>query len=81
MLAKPGELWKTCALFTLLPHLLPFSVLKKKLTAKGIQFEENTDQELMKSMNFVRVPVLDVDGKQMDFAAANNWINEQENVQ
>lgn len=57
------------------------SVLKKKLTAKGIQFEENTDQELMRSMNFVRVPVLDVDGKQMDFAAANNWINEQENVQ
>lgn len=57
------------------------NVLKKKLTAKGIQFEENTNQELMRSMNFVRVPVLDVDGKQMDFAAANNWINEQENVQ
>lgn len=57
------------------------NVLKKKLAAKGIQFEENTDQELMRSMNFVRVPVLDVDGKQMDFAAANNWINEQENVQ
>lgn len=35
----------------------------------------------MRSMNFVRVPVLDVDGKQMDFAAANNWINEQESVQ
>lgn len=57
------------------------NVLKKKLAAKGIQFEENNDQELMRSMNFVRVPVLDVDGNQMDFAAANNWINEQENVQ
>jgi hypothetical protein len=55
--------------------------LKKKLTAKGIQFEENNDQELMQSMNFVRVPVLDVDGNQMDFAAANKWINEQESVQ
>lgn len=57
------------------------NVLKKKLTAKGIRFEENTDQELMRSMNFIRVPVLDVDGKRMDFAEANNWINEQENVQ
>jgi hypothetical protein len=55
--------------------------LKKKLTAKGIQFEENNDQELMRSMNFVRVPVLDVDGNQMDFAEANKWINEQESVQ
>lgn len=54
------------------------NVLKKKLTAKGIQFEENNDQELMQSMNFVRVPILDVDGKQMDFSAANKWINEQE---
>ena len=57
------------------------NVLKKKLTAKGIQFEENNDQELMRSMNFVRVPVLDVDGNQMDFAAANKWINEQGSVQ
>ena len=53
------------------------NVLQKKLTAKGIQFEEKPDQALMRSMK----PVLDVDGKQMDFAAANNWINEQENVQ
>jgi len=57
------------------------NVLKKKLSAKGIQFEENTDRELMRSMNFVRVPVLDVDGKQMDFTEANKWINEQESVQ
>lgn len=57
------------------------NVLKKKLTAKGIQFEENNDQELMRSMNFIRVPVLDVDGNQMDFAAANKWINEQESAQ
>lgn len=57
------------------------NVLKKKLTAKGIEFEENNDQELMQSMNFVRVPVLDVDGNQMDFAAANKWINEQENAE
>lgn len=56
------------------------TVLKKKLIAKGIQFEENNDQEQMRNMNFVRVPVLDVDGKILDFATANKWINEQENV-
>ena len=43
------------------------NVLKKKLAAKGIQFEENNDQEFMRSMNFVRVPFLDVDCNQMDF--------------
>ena len=54
------------------------TILEKKLTAKGIEFTKNTDKEQMVSMNFTRVPVLDVDGKQMDFATANKWINEQE---
>lgn len=53
-------------------------VLKKKLENKGIEFIENNDKEQMLSMNFTRVPVLEVDGKQMDFVAANKWINEQE---
>ena len=54
------------------------NILKKKLMNKGIEFVENTDKEQMLSMNFTRVPVLEVDGKQMDFSAANKWINEQE---
>lgn len=54
------------------------NVLKKKLNSKGIDFNENTDRETMLSMNFTRVPVLEVDGKQMEFAEANKWINEQE---
>ena len=53
------------------------SVLKRKLESKGIPFTENTDREKMLSLNFVRVPVLEVDGNRMDFAAANKWINEQ----
>ena len=52
-------------------------VLKRKLESKGIPFTENTDREKMLSLNFVRVPVLEVDGNRMDFAAANKWINEQ----
>lgn len=54
------------------------NILKKKLINKGIEFVENTDKEQMLSMNFTRVPILEVDGKQMDFSAANKWINEQE---
>lgn len=54
------------------------NVLKKKLSSKGIAFSENTDTDQMLSMNFTRVPVLDVDGKRMEFAEANQWINEQE---
>lgn len=54
------------------------NVLKKKLTAKGIDFEENVDQELMQSLNFVRAPVLEVDGVKMEFGEANAWINKQE---
>lgn len=52
-------------------------VLKRKLEEKGIIFTENTDREKMLSLNFVRVPVLEVDGERMDFSAANKWINEQ----
>ena len=52
-------------------------VLKKKLEAKGIEFEENTNKEQMLNLNFVRVPVLEVDGKRMDFVTANKWLNEQ----
>lgn len=53
-------------------------VLKDKLISKGISFTENTDREQMMSMNFVRVPILEVDGVRMNFAEANKWINEQE---
>lgn len=52
-------------------------VLKRKLEEKGISFTENTDREKMLSLNFVRVPVLEVNGERMDFSAANKWINEQ----
>lgn len=53
------------------------NVLKKKLTNLGIEFTENNDKKTMLNMNLVRVPVLEVDGKQMDFTEANKWINEQ----
>lgn len=53
-------------------------LLKKRLEQKGITFTENTDKQQMLSMNFVRVPVLEVDGERMDFSKANKWIDNQE---
>ncbi len=51
-------------------------VLEKKLASKNIEFEEITDNELMLKKGFTMVPVLEVDGKIMDFKEANTWINE-----
>lgn len=51
-------------------------VLEKKLASKNIEFEEITDNELMLKKGFAMVPVLEVDGKIMDFKEANTWINE-----
>ena len=53
-------------------------VLEKKLKTKNIDYIENTDTELMLSKGFQTTPMLEVDGKVMDFKDANNWINEQE---
>lgn len=54
------------------------NVLKQKLDSKGITFTEDSDVEKMLSMNITQVPVLEVDGKRMEFVEANSWINEQE---
>ena len=51
-------------------------VLEKKLASKNIEFEEITDNELMLKKGFTMVPVLEVDGKIMDFKEANTWIND-----
>lgn len=53
-------------------------ILKKKLESKGIKFKENTDRETMLRLNFVRVPVLEVDGKYMNFNEAIKWVDMQE---
>ena len=52
-------------------------VLEKKLNTKGIKFELVEDQDVMIEKGFMSAPMLDVDGKIMDFTEANKWINEQ----
>ena len=53
-------------------------VLNRKLYAKGIPFDEVTDVDLVRSMNFTEAPILEVGGNRMRFPEANRWINEQE---
>lgn len=50
-------------------------VIKKKLDDKNIQYNEITDKELMISLGFTMMPVLEVNGEKMNFIEANNWIN------
>lgn len=52
-------------------------ILAEKLGLKNIDFEENNNVENLISMGFMSVPVLEVDGKLMDFQEANNWANSQ----
>ena len=51
------------------------NILKKKLDVKNVSYTEFADKEQMVSMGFSEVPVLSVDGEQMNFTAAIEWIN------
>jgi hypothetical protein len=52
-------------------------VLEKKLNNANIDFTLVEDQDVMISKGFMSAPMLEVDGKVMNFTEANNWINEQ----
>lgn len=54
-------------------------ILKMKLDQKGIQYEDVTDVEIMKSKGFKEAPKLEVDGVVMDFKKAVDWVKEQNN--
>ena len=56
-------------------HCPRCSVLEKKLKQKGIDYDEVNDVSIMEEKGFLSVPVLEVDGKTMDFKEANDWIN------
>lgn len=59
-------------------HCPKCNVLEKKLKAKNIEYEEVNDVEIMKEKGYLMLPVLEIDGESMDFKAANDWVNEQE---
>jgi glutaredoxin len=53
------------------------NVLKKKLDEKGIEYQENSSVEDMVKLDIIRVPVLKIGKKMLDFSAANDWVNSQ----
>ena len=57
-------------------HCPKCNVLTNKLNSKKIQYKEVTDIDEMQKLGLMSVPYLNVDGKLLDFAAANKWINE-----
>ena len=52
-------------------------VLKKKLSDKALEFEENTSVETMEELGITELPVLSVDGTLFDFSTAIQWVNNQ----
>ena len=53
------------------------TILKKKLSQKGIEYTEVNDIQQMLDMGLKSVPWLEIDGQMMNFEQANKWINEQ----
>lgn len=49
-------------------------VLKTKLNLANISYEEINDQETMIAKGFKSAPILEVDGKAMNFKDAIEWV-------
>ena len=58
-------------------HCPKCRVIETKLSKKGIAFETNDNVDEMIKLGFKLAHVLYVDGQYLDFAQANNWINQQ----
>lgn len=56
-------------------HCPKCNVLEKKLKQKNISYEEVNDIEIMKEKGYLSVPILEIDGVNMDFKTASDWIN------
>ena len=57
-------------------HCPKCRVIESKLKTAGIEYIENDNVDEMIELGFRSAPLLKVDGKVMDFMAANKWINE-----
>lgn len=55
-------------------------VLEAKLKAKKVEYKEITDTEVMAEKGFMSVPVLEVNGKIMNFKNAVEWVNNLEDA-
>lgn len=51
-------------------------ILETKLNQKNISFNIDKDEDEMIKRGFQSLPMLEVDGKLMDFGDAVRWVNE-----
>lgn len=54
------------------------SVLEKKLSMAKIEYDIVNDADLMVEKGFTSVPMLEADGKVMDFREAIEWVNDKQ---
>lgn len=52
-------------------------LLEKKLKDKHIEYQEVNDVEEMRSLGFISVPMLKVNGEIMNFITARQWIDKR----
>ncbi len=57
-------------------HCPKCSILKTKLDEAGLEYETVTDIETIAEKGFRTVPMLEIDGKILDFAQAIKYIKE-----
>lgn len=55
------------------------NVLKEKLKTANIEYTEVSEVDAIVAKGIDTVPVLEVDGVQMNFSAANEWIKSRSN--
>ena len=56
-------------------HCPRCNVLEKKLQQKKIDYKEINDTAIMEQKGYLSVPVLEVDGKSINFKEAFNYVN------
>lgn len=56
-------------------HCPKCKVLEAKLKMKKVEYNEVTDADLMIEKGFMSAPMLEVDGKIMNYKNAVDWLN------
>ena len=56
-------------------HCPRCEVLEEKLKKANIEYEEINDVDTMLAKGYTTTPMLEVEGKSMEFKEANSWIN------
>ena len=50
-------------------------ILEQKLDMKNVEYKVVSDEAEMIDKGFMSLPMVDVDGKEMDFGEAIRWVN------